>query len=77
MDYFVLFSLFGDDVRSLGLNVWRANVEAWGLWLVDLIPWMLADLINVDSFVGVCVEYLCNHIFCLFRKKIRKIVFCI
>jgi hypothetical protein len=53
---FVLFSLFGDDVGALHLDVRRADVEAGGLRLVDLVPGVLADLLDVDPFVGVRIE---------------------
>lgn len=38
-------------------------MEAGGLWLVDLVPGVLSDLIDIDSFVWVCVENFGDHIF--------------
>jgi L-asparagine transporter-like permease len=57
--------MLGYDVRSLGLDVWWANMETWSLWLVDLVPGMHSNLLDVDSFGGVRIENLCDHVFSL------------
>jgi hypothetical protein len=49
-------------------------VETVSFWLVDLVPWVLANLIDLNSMVWIRVEDLTNHIFCLLREKIRKII---
>jgi hypothetical protein len=59
----------------LVLDVRRAHMEAWGLWLMELVPRMLADLLDIDSFIWIGVENFGYHIFCFLGEKVRKIIF--
>lgn len=37
-------------------------MEAHYLWFVQLVPRVLSDLVNGDSFVRICYEYSSYHV---------------
>ena len=75
LNYFEKFTRFVNDVRPFGLDIGRANVETVRFWLVNLVPWVLANLLNVDSLIGVGVKDLRDHIFGFLGQKVMEVVF--
>ena len=74
LDDLIVLTVLSDDVTLYCLYSGWTDVEAWCFRLMDLIPWMLSNLFDVDTSRGIRDKYLRNHVFCFVRQKVWKII---
>lgn len=60
------FASFLNDIGMRRLVCRRRDMEAGSLWLAEVVPGMLPDLVDRDSLIGVGHEDLIDHVSCFF-----------